>query len=409
MAENLTGTSFFPLNDRCVVRGSSFRHRTDSKKRSKHDSVCRPPSEAWSTAAEASFIPFTPPPEEQHRAMELEAAIRSLQREIHRDRRKFRSVERSPPHSQYLLRVNVREGPLKSLPCRTSLDSAGTVREWLQAELLCQLTPLLSQATSAATGLSGSLCIGDLRHEQQALLQEVAELTRRLVHTTNKLLFCLKSSAGDRLSNPGALPDPHHGVEGLRCVVIDHLRRGAPVIEPRAALPPHQLHIPAAAVVVGAPVTPAPSSTPDATPHPPPCPPAPASEAPAPMVPPLRPSVPAPLATPPPQGADAPPSSTWQMPQPDPWSPPSTAVGRPQPQPAGPLPLAAADVAAIEPESSPIVPSLLSAPGPDAPLNGSGKAPAGREPSDGSADEPGHDAFLSFQQSMAQLLAQMGT
>lgn len=90
--------------------------------------------------------------------------------------------------------------------------------------------------------------------------------------------------------------------------------------------------------------------------------------------------------------------------------PTSTAAASP-PAPTAPPPADASVEASGGPGAlafSPIVPPSLPAPtpGPTAPPP---SAP-GRPESQGSdRDEPGHEAFFSFQQSMAQLLAQMGT
>eukprot|EP00667_Euglena_gracilis_P017322 EG_transcript_18224 len=330
-----TGVSFFPRNDWVAPRRASspaVPPRHPSKGRGHGDPT-------WSTAAAASITP----PEQLRQAVDLEVAIQALQREVAQDRRRLHAATRPrpaqrSPRRQFLYRVRAEAGPPPGSPPAATPDLACSVQDWLHAELLSQLTPLLDHAAATAAALPPRLCVGDLRAEPAALLADVAALTRRLVHTANKLLFCLRGAAGDSAAHPHSADC---GLEGLRGAIVDRLRRGPSIPEQRGPVSAHAP--PYATTAVGQlPATPdpPPKPTPVLVPEP--------TENAILSSPSLRPSAPlsaspSASAVPPlrllPRGSSAS-SSAWLPPPPAPAPPPvptSTAAASP-PAPTAPPP-----------------------------------------------------------------------
>jgi len=99
----------------------------------------------------------------------------------------------STKNAKYLLRVSAGAKDSGEDFYRKALSSPCDIREWLQTEVLCQLSPFTESAQAAVDALLPGLTTDNLDADMAHVFEEVAHLIRLLVHTSNKLLFFLRT------------------------------------------------------------------------------------------------------------------------------------------------------------------------------------------------------------------------
>ena len=207
------GESFFPFDEHKLEPPKVLRIRPDTPPPLLHS----PPGPSCIPSVSTTHATYNP---EALQELELESAIRLLKEQLqqtkptkpakrktkHQRGRKAAvdhcgplgaggmEAGQVPRPSKYLVRVALGkdDSPASSKPA-SDLAISCDVREWLQTEVLCQLQPFLETAQAAVDALRPGALTDSLDPDTCALFEEVGRLVRALVHSSNKLMFFLRT------------------------------------------------------------------------------------------------------------------------------------------------------------------------------------------------------------------------